>query len=89
VPFYRYLAFDDAGPYALLSRHRLTRSNTGAVTLVLLETTENWLAALEAHRELEAALAADAKGALAKVAGQHLPEARPRRGRRKEPRTDR
>src|SRR5262245_45862371 len=66
---YRYLAFDDAGPYALLSLRPLSRTRrTEGVQLVLIEATEDWSAALQAHRALEMALAADPQVALELVA---------------------
>lgn len=54
--FYRYLAFDDAGPYALLSQRPLEPLVRPEVRLLLLERTPNWRAALRAHRELESFL---------------------------------
>jgi hypothetical protein len=51
--YFRYLATDAGGSYALLSHAPLTPPESGEVDLRLLETTEDYAAAIKAHRDLE------------------------------------
>jgi hypothetical protein len=85
--FYRYLAVDDAGAFALLSHQRLEPLYDETVKLVLLEATEDWQAALRSHRSLEETLRGvrPPDPAIAEVALVPLPLAR--RGRRGAART--
>ena len=51
--FYRYLITDVLGSYPLLSRGPLPSPVDGTAELRLLETTEDYSAALRAHLALE------------------------------------
>ncbi len=51
--FFRYLVTDAGGSYALLSHTPLTPPEGDEIELRLLETTEDYAAAIKAHRELE------------------------------------
>jgi len=50
--YYRYLATDADGSYSLLSPEPLETPGDGSAELRLLETTDDYAAACEAHRAL-------------------------------------
>jgi hypothetical protein len=53
MSYYRYVASDAAGSYALLSFEPLESADPDRVELRLIEVTESYEEAIEAHRALE------------------------------------
>jgi len=73
--FYRYLAVDDVGPFALLSYRRLERLFDKTVNLTLLEATEDWKAArvkVATPRSVPRIVDPEQKGSLASYCRQLL-----------------